>query len=118
GCAARAGSQPGMGIADRPAAGAAREHYDAAPRRAAGRGRPAGRAARPARERLFAMGRSAGVTAMTQKPRLEITYCTQCNWLLRAAWMAQEVLSTFSVEMGAVTLIPGTGGVFEIRLDG
>ncbi len=55
---------------------------------------------------------------MTQKPRLEITYCTQCNWLLRAAWMAQEVLSTFSVEMGAVALIPGTGGVFEIRLDG
>lgn len=53
-----------------------------------------------------------------EKPRLEITYCTQCNWLLRSAWMAQEVLSTFSLEMGAVTLVPGTGGVFEIRLDG
>ena len=32
--------------------------------------------------------------------------------------MAQEVLSTFSLEMGEVTLIPGTGGIFEIRLDG
>lgn len=32
--------------------------------------------------------------------------------------MAQEVLSTFSLEMGSVTLIPGTGGIFEIRLDG
>jgi selenoprotein W-related protein len=52
------------------------------------------------------------------KPELAITYCTQCNWLLRAAWMAQEVLSTFSLEMGAVTLVPGTGGVFEIILDG
>ena len=51
------------------------------------------------------------------KPKLAITYCTQCNWLLRAAWMAQEVLSTFSLEIGAVTLVPGTGGIFEIRLD-
>ena len=32
--------------------------------------------------------------------------------------MAQEVLSTFSLEMGEVTLVPGTGGIFEIRLDG
>ena len=52
------------------------------------------------------------------KPHLVITYCTQCNWLLRAAWMAQEVLQTFSLEMGEVGLIPGTGGIFEIRLDG
>lgn len=53
-----------------------------------------------------------------RKPDLAITYCTQCNWLLRSAWMAQEVLSTFSLEMGSVTLVPGTGGIFEIRLDG
>jgi selenoprotein W-related protein len=52
------------------------------------------------------------------KPTLTITYCTQCNWLLRSTWMAQEVLSTFSLEMGAVTLVPGTGGIFEIHLDG
>ena len=38
------------------------------------------------------------------KPVLTITYCTQCNWLLRSAWMAQEVLSTFSLEMGEVIL--------------
>lgn len=55
---------------------------------------------------------------MSDKPRLSIIYCTQCNWLLRAGWMAQEVLSTFSLELGEVSLIPGTGGVFEIRLDG
>ena len=49
-------------------------------------------------------------------PVLAITYCTQCNWLLRSAWMAQEVLSTFAEEIGGVTLIPGHGGIFEIRL--
>ena len=52
------------------------------------------------------------------KPILTITYCTQCNWLLRSAWMASEVLSTFSLEMGQVILQPGTGGIFEIQLDG
>ena len=26
------------------------------------------------------------------KPSIRITYCTQCHWLLRAAWMAQELL--------------------------
>jgi selenoprotein W-related protein len=52
-----------------------------------------------------------------KKPRIEIIYCRQCNWLLRAAWVAQEVLSTFSEEIGEVCLIPGTGGIFEIKLD-
>ena len=55
---------------------------------------------------------------MDTKPELTITYCTQCNWLLRSAWMAQEVLSTFSLEIGSVTLVPGTGGIFEITLNG
>ncbi|MDQ3291870.1 MAG: SelT/SelW/SelH family protein [Bacteroidota bacterium] len=51
-------------------------------------------------------------------PRLEINYCTQCRWLLRAAWLAQEILTTFELEMGEVALIPGTGGVLDIRLNG
>jgi selenoprotein W-related protein len=51
-------------------------------------------------------------------PRLEIEYCTQCRWLLRAAWMTQEILTTFETEIGEVALIPGTGGIFEVRLDG
>ncbi len=49
--------------------------------------------------------------------RLEIEYCTQCRWLLRAAWMAQEILTTFETEIGEVALVPGTGGIFEVRLD-
>ena len=52
------------------------------------------------------------------QPRVEIHYCTQCRWLLRAAWMAQELLSTFADELGEVALAPGTGGVFQIRVDG
>ena len=51
-------------------------------------------------------------------PRLEIEYCTQCRWLLRAAWMAQELLTTFQDELGEVALVPGTGGVFQIRVAG
>lgn len=49
---------------------------------------------------------------------IEIEYCTQCRWLLRAAWMAQELLTTFEAELGGVCLRPGTGGIFEVRLDG
>jgi selenoprotein W-related protein len=52
------------------------------------------------------------------KPTIRIAYCTQCNWLLRSAWMAQELLSTFGTELSEVILVPGTGGIFEIHLDG
>ncbi|MBU2487727.1 MAG: SelT/SelW/SelH family protein [Alphaproteobacteria bacterium] len=52
------------------------------------------------------------------KPAVTITYCRQCNWMLRAGWMAQELLSTFSEELGSVTLVPGTGGIFTIEVDG
>ncbi len=55
---------------------------------------------------------------MSEKPAVTISYCTQCNWLLRSGWMAQELLSTFATEIGSVTLVPGTGGIFEIRVDG
>ena len=55
---------------------------------------------------------------MVHKPRVEITYCTQCHWLLRSAWLAQELLTTFEVELGEVALVPGSGGIFEIRVDG
>ncbi|MGR3813072.1 MAG: SelT/SelW/SelH family protein [Cognatishimia activa] len=52
------------------------------------------------------------------KPVVTITYCIGCNWLLRAGWMAQELLQTFKDDLGGVTLVPGEiGGVFEITLD-
>ena len=51
-------------------------------------------------------------------PIIRITYCTQCMWLLRAGWMAQELLSTFGPDLGEVALVPGTGGIFQITCDG
>ncbi len=53
-----------------------------------------------------------------KQPRIEIEYCTRCHFLLRAAWLAQELLYSFSEELGEVALQPGGGGVFQIRLDG
>ena len=47
-----------------------------------------------------------------------IEYCTGCRWLLRSAWMAQELLTTFESELGEVALQPGSGGVFEVRVNG
>jgi selenoprotein W-related protein len=54
---------------------------------------------------------------MEHHPRVEIRYCTQCRWILRAGWLAQELLSTFDTELGEVALVPGTGGIFEVHVD-
>jgi len=53
-----------------------------------------------------------------RKPRVEIEYCTQCRFILRATWMAQELLMTFGGELGELALVPGSGGVFEVRVNG
>jgi len=51
-----------------------------------------------------------------EKPKIKIEYCTKCRWLTRASWIAQELLSTFSNEVGSITLIPSdVAGIFEIR---
>ena len=51
------------------------------------------------------------------KPRISIRYCTMCNWMLRSAYMAQELLTTFVQEIGEVALIPDTGGIFEVMVN-
>ena len=51
-------------------------------------------------------------------PSVEIRYCTQCKFLLRAAWLAQELLTSFEKELAEVALVPGSGGIFEVLLDG
>ncbi len=50
--------------------------------------------------------------------RIEIKYCTQCRWLMRSAWMAQELLTTFDQEISELSLRPGTGGIFEVVANG
>lgn len=51
------------------------------------------------------------------KPTLVIEYCPKCGWLLRAAWMAQELLTTFSDELYGVTLHPSeVAGRYSITI--
>ncbi|KAK8049289.1 selenoprotein domain protein [Apiospora phragmitis] len=49
-------------------------------------------------------------------PRVTIRFCTQCKWMLRAAYYAQELLSTFSTGLGEVALQPSTGGTFIVEI--
>ena len=46
--------------------------------------------------------------------KVDIKYCTQCRWLMRSAWMAQELLTTFEQEITELSLVPATGGTFEV----
>jgi selenoprotein W-related protein len=54
---------------------------------------------------------------MADKKRVSIIYCKQCNWLMRSAWMAQELLTTFENEIDELALLPGTGGVFKVMVN-
>ncbi|WP_297187414.1 SelT/SelW/SelH family protein [uncultured Porticoccus sp.] len=55
---------------------------------------------------------------MSPKPRIVITYCSRCQWLLRSAWLAQELLSTFADDLAEVVLRPAEiSGTFEIFFD-
>ena len=60
---------------------------------------------------------STAATATLPRVAVRIRYCTQCRWLARATWLAQELLTTFPVEL-ELTLEPGFGGVFEVELEG
>ena len=54
----------------------------------------------------------------TDKPTIEIEYCTSCNYLPRTLWVAAELLPDLQYEIGAFNLIPGTKGAFEVRVSG
>jgi selenoprotein W-related protein len=57
----------------------------------------------------------------TKSPGVAISYCTGCRWLLRAAYLGQELLSTLDTELNSVALIPirdKGGGQFTISIDG
>ncbi len=52
------------------------------------------------------------------KPTITITYCPKCGWMLRAAYMAQEILTTFSDDVKGVLLEPAeTSGQYTISID-
>ena len=49
--------------------------------------------------------------------RVEIEYCARCGFLPRAVWLAQELLNTFSLELRELALVPGQGGILEVRVN-
>lgn len=52
------------------------------------------------------------------KPRIVIEYCPKCRWLLRSAWMAQELLTTFEQDVKEVALRPSEiSGMFSVTVD-
>lgn len=60
-------------------------------------------------------------TELSAKPVVLIEYCTGCKWLLRSAWLAQELLTTFEKDLDSVSLKPNSdspGGVFTVKIDG
>ncbi len=52
------------------------------------------------------------------KPTITLEYCPKCGWLLRSAWMAQELLTTFTEDVYGVLLQPSEiSGRFSVRVD-
>jgi selenoprotein W-related protein len=48
-----------------------------------------------------------------------IEYCPKCGWMLRAAYTAQELLTTFTGDIQGVLLQPSEiNGTFNIRING
>jgi selenoprotein W-related protein len=55
---------------------------------------------------------------MESKHKIIIEYCPKCHWLMRAAWMAQELLTTFEAELNQVALKPSeVSGRYQISLN-
>ena len=53
-----------------------------------------------------------------KKPVISIEYCPKCRWLLRAAYMAQELLTTFEDDLHGVLLQPSEiAGRYNIRIN-
>jgi selenoprotein W-related protein len=52
------------------------------------------------------------------KPKITVEYCPKCGWLIRAAWIAQELLTTFVDDLQEVSLRPSEiAGAFKVYLD-
>ncbi|MBC7912888.1 MAG: SelT/SelW/SelH family protein [Pyrinomonadaceae bacterium] len=52
------------------------------------------------------------------KSVITIEYCPKCGWMLRSAYFAQELLTTFSDDIQGVMLKPSeVSGTFKICID-
>lgn len=70
--------------------------------------------ARPVAQRVGPVRLASSAAAI-----VTIEYCTGCNWMLRSAWLQQELLTTFDGTLTAVMLRPNHAGagVFHVSLD-
>ena len=52
------------------------------------------------------------------KPIITIEYCPKCKWMLRAAYMAQELLTTFEDDLQGILLKPSEiGGRYSVSIN-
>lgn len=52
------------------------------------------------------------------KPLVTIEYCPRCGWMLRAAYFAQELLTTFTGDIEGTLLKPSeVNGTFSVSID-
>src|ERR687884_180408 len=59
-----------------------------------------------------------GAPINKMKNTITIEYCPKCGWLLRAAYMAQEILTTFAEDLRGVTLQPAEiSGRYSITIN-
>lgn len=49
---------------------------------------------------------------------IEIAYCSRCNFLPRATWVAQELLHTYADFVAGLNLVPDHGGIFTVSVNG
>ena len=54
-----------------------------------------------------------------QANRITIEYCTKCRFMMRSAWIAQELLQTFEGDVDEAVLKPSTEpGIWRIHANG
>jgi selenoprotein W-related protein len=63
-------------------------------------------------------GEQNAVTETERTLHIAIRYCTPCQFLGRATWVAQELLGTFQDYTVSLSLEPGRGGVFDVEVNG
>jgi selenoprotein W-related protein len=52
------------------------------------------------------------------KPTITIEYCPKCQWMLRATYFAQELLTTFTGDINGVLIKPSdVNGTFIVSID-
>jgi selenoprotein W-related protein len=53
-----------------------------------------------------------------KKFKITVEYCPKCKWMLRAAWIAQELLITFEEEIDEISLKPSDiSGIFRLYVN-